>query len=40
VNPFQVVKNLDPRGTDVSAAGAMDDAGGILDSQYSGLKGV
>jgi len=40
VNPFQVVKILDPSGRDVSAAGAVDDAGGTPDPQYPGLKGV
>jgi FtsP/CotA-like multicopper oxidase with cupredoxin domain len=40
VNPFQVVKVLDPQGRDVSAPGAVDDAGGTVDPQYPGLKGV
>ncbi len=40
VNPFQVVKILDPKGKDVSALGALDDAGGSVDPQYPGLKGV
>ncbi|HWX84338.1 MAG TPA: multicopper oxidase family protein [Xanthobacteraceae bacterium] len=40
VNPFQVVKILDPNGKDVSAPGAVDDAGGSPDPQYPGLKGV
>lgn len=40
VNPFQVVKILDSNGKDVSAAGAVDDAGGTPDPQYPGLKGV
>lgn len=41
VNPFQVVKILDPNGKDVSAPGAVDDAGGgTPDPQYPGLKGV
>jgi len=41
VNPFQVVKILDPDGKDVSAPGAVDDAGGgPPDPQYPGLKGV
>lgn len=40
VNPFQVVKILDPNGKDVSAPDAVDDAGGAADSQYPGLKGV
>ncbi len=40
VNPFQIVKILDPNGKDVSAAGAVDDAGGTPDPQYPGLKGV
>jgi len=40
VNPFQVVKILDPNGKDVSAPGAIDDAGGTVDPEYAGLKGV
>jgi L-ascorbate oxidase len=41
VNPFQVVKILDPNGKDVSAPGAVDDADGQPpDPQYPGLKGV
>lgn len=40
INPFQVVKILDPNGKDVSAPGAVDDAGGTPDPQYPGLKGV
>jgi L-ascorbate oxidase len=36
INPFQIVKILDPNGTDVSAPGAVDRA----DPQYPGLKGV
>ena len=41
VNPFQIVKILDPNGKDVSAPGAVDDAGGgDPDPQYPGLKGV
>ena len=40
VNPFQVVKILDPNGKDVSAPDAVDDAGGSVDLQYRGLKGV
>ncbi|KAF0812255.1 Multicopper oxidase mco [Andreprevotia sp. IGB-42] len=36
VNPFQVVKILDPNGVDVSAENAMDGE----DEQYPGLKGV
>jgi L-ascorbate oxidase len=40
VNPFQIVKILDPNGKDVSAPGAVDDAGGTPDPQYPGLKGV
>lgn len=40
VNPFQIVKILDPNGKDVSAPGAVDDAGGTVDPQYPGLKGV
>ena len=39
VNPFQVVKILDPKGKDVSVPGAVDDADGV-DPQYPGLKGV
>lgn len=40
VNPFQIIKILDPNGKDVSAPGAVDDAGGCVDPQYPGLKGV
>jgi FtsP/CotA-like multicopper oxidase with cupredoxin domain len=40
VNPFQVVKILDPHGRDVSAPGSVDDAGGAPDPQYPGLRGV
>jgi FtsP/CotA-like multicopper oxidase with cupredoxin domain len=40
INPFQVVRILDPQGRDVSAEGAVDDAGGSPDPQYPGLKGV
>lgn len=40
VNPFQIVKILDPNGKDVSVPGAVDDAGGTADPQYPGLKGV
>ncbi|MBW8725575.1 MAG: multicopper oxidase domain-containing protein [Inquilinus limosus] len=40
VNPFQIVSILDPNGKDVSALGAIDDAGGTVDPEYPGLKGV
>lgn len=40
VNPFQIVKILDPHGQDVSAPDAIDDGGGCLDTQFRGLKGV
>src|SRR4029077_1539285 len=40
VNPFQVVRIIDPNGKDVSPPGAVDDAGGAPDPQYPGLKGV
>lgn len=40
VNPFQIVKILDPDGKDVSVADATDDAGGEPDPQYPGLQGV
>jgi FtsP/CotA-like multicopper oxidase with cupredoxin domain len=40
VNPFQVVRILDPNGKDVSAPDAVDDAGGAVDPQYRALKGV
>lgn len=41
VNPFQIVKILDPNGKDVSAPGAVDDfGGGTPDPQYPGLKGA
>ncbi|MCF4126450.1 multicopper oxidase family protein [Methylobacterium sp. SyP6R] len=39
VNPFQIVEIRDPNGVDVSAPGAVDQAGGT-DTQYPGLKGV
>lgn len=39
VNPFQVVKILDPTGKDVSDPDAVDALGGF-DPQYRGLKGV
>ncbi len=43
VNPFQIVKILDPSGKDVSTADAvdsMDAADGSPDPQYRALKGV
>ncbi|ASF46045.1 multicopper oxidase family protein [Methylovulum psychrotolerans] len=40
VNPFQIVKILDPSGKDVSALGSVDNGGGTVDPQYPGLKGV
>ncbi len=40
VNPFQIVKILDPNGNDVSAPGAVDNQNGTVDPQYPGLKGV
>jgi L-ascorbate oxidase len=41
VNPFQVVSITDPNGIDVSAPGAIDNAGGgTPDTQYPGLRGV
>lgn len=40
INPFQIVRILDPQGRDVSVPGAVDDAGGAPDPQYPGLKGV
>jgi len=40
VNPFQVVKILDPKGRDVSGPDAIDNADGAVDTQYRGLKGV
>ncbi|WP_198575784.1 multicopper oxidase family protein [Caulobacter hibisci] len=41
VNPFQIVKILDPDGKDVSEPGAKDTFGiGGDDPQYPGLKGV
>jgi len=40
INPFQIVAILDPKGKDVSVAGAVDDADGKVDPQYPGLKGV
>jgi L-ascorbate oxidase len=41
VNPFQIVKILDPTGKDVADEGVVDDFGGAgVDPQYAGLKGV
>lgn len=40
VNPFQIVSITDPSGRDVSLPGAVDNAGGQVDPQYPGLKGV
>lgn len=40
VNPFQIVNILDPMGRDVSGPDAVDDAGGMVDPQFRGLKGV
>ncbi|MBO3458753.1 multicopper oxidase domain-containing protein [Aetokthonos hydrillicola CCALA 1050] len=41
VNPFQIVKILDPNGKDVSLPKATDNVGGPdPDPQYPGLKGV
>jgi L-ascorbate oxidase len=42
VNPFQVVKILDPNGVDVSGPDAVDDPNktGVPDPQYRGLKGT
>jgi len=42
VNPFQIVKILDPDGKDVSLPNAEDKnkANGKIDPQYRGLKGV
>ena len=40
INPFQIVEILDPSGRDVSAPGAVDDAGGRVDPQYPGLQNV
>lgn len=40
VNPFQIVSITDPNGKDVSASDAVDDAGGPVDPQYRGLKGM
>lgn len=40
VNPFQIVKILDPKGNDVSLPDAKDDPDGTVDPQYQGLKGV
>lgn len=40
VNPFQIVKILDPNGKDVSTPDAIDNSGGTVDPQYPGLKGV
>ncbi|MEM9265752.1 MAG: multicopper oxidase family protein [Cyanobacteria bacterium P01_F01_bin.13] len=40
VNPFQIVKILDPNGNDVSGLDAVDEANGTVDPQYRNLKGV
>ncbi len=40
VNPFQIVKILDPNGKDVSRADVKDDFSGAIDPEYRGLKGV
>jgi len=41
VNPFEIVKIIDPNGKDVSEPGAVDNAGGgTPDPQYPGLKGI
>jgi FtsP/CotA-like multicopper oxidase with cupredoxin domain len=40
VNPFQIVRILDPNGKDVSSPDVTDDADGARDPQYVGLKGV
>ncbi|XDF37602.1 multicopper oxidase domain-containing protein [Paracidovorax avenae] len=42
VNPFQVVRIMDPEGKDVSLPGArdIDPSDGTADPQYPGLKGV
>jgi L-ascorbate oxidase len=40
VNPFQIVRILDPAGNDVSAPDAADSFGGTPDSQFRGMKGV
>lgn len=42
INPFQIVKILDPDGVDVSVADneVKDETGGVVDAQYRGLKGV
>ncbi|HEX6705265.1 MAG TPA: multicopper oxidase family protein [Albitalea sp.] len=40
VNPFQIMKILDPSGKDVSTADAVDNAGGTVDLQYRALKGM
>jgi L-ascorbate oxidase len=40
VNPFQVVRILDPSGRDVSGPDAVDNFGGVIDTQYRGMRGV
>ncbi len=40
VNPFQIVRILDPSGKDVSAPDAVDSFGGAIDPQYQGMRGV
>jgi L-ascorbate oxidase len=40
VNPFQIVKIVDPNGKEVSGRGTNDDYGGTTDPQYRGLMNV
>jgi L-ascorbate oxidase len=40
VNPFQIVRILDPSGRDVSGPDAVDDFGGAIDPQYQGMRGM
>ncbi|NES02052.1 MAG: multicopper oxidase domain-containing protein [Okeania sp. SIO2F4] len=40
VNPFQIVKIIDPNGKDVSVPGAIDGDPNQPDPEYPGLKGV
>lgn len=40
VNPFQIVRILDPSGRDVSAPDAVDNFGGAIDPQYQGMRGM
>jgi FtsP/CotA-like multicopper oxidase with cupredoxin domain len=40
VNPFQIIRILDPTGKDVSGPDAVDSFGGATDPQFRGMKGM